>query len=334
MDTDKSMGKLEAIHNSSFEDKLQKLLIVDIKELAKRKSNFIKTDCPACFCKKSELSYNLFELSYLRCLKCNTVYLNPCPDENIILWFLENSKALRIWREEMPQKTKNYRKVTLYKERTDYIIKQLKKNKVKFNEAIDIGGGNGELAIELASRNLFKRIVILEPQPLNINIPGVEVIHKQIEKHNSTSRYDAVFAFEVLEHLFNPSRFLSKIKKLLNENGLFIFSTPNVNGYETIILKDKTLTLWFDHIRLYNTYSIKKLLEKNGFEVLEIITPGELDIEIIDKNYRNGIISLDENAALKFILDNGKVYKQKFQNYLQKNNLSSHMKVVARKSCK
>lgn len=237
-----------------------------------------------------------------------------------------------MWRERMPKKTKMSRKLLLYRSRVNFIIKQLKKYNVDCKEIIDIGGGNGELAVELASRKLFNRITVLEPQPLTLNRTNIKVFQTQIEDFTTNISFDTVLAFEVLEHLFDPSQFLQKIRKLLNKNGLLILSTPNVDGFETKILREKTPTMWFDHIRLYNTKSIKVLLKNNGFKTLEVSTPGELDVEIVSKIYRTGNLNIDTDYALKFILDKGSTLKQQFQNYLKRNNLSSHMKIVAKKT--
>lgn len=43
------------------------------------------------------------------------------------------------------------------------------------------------------------------------------------------SSFDAVVAFELIEHLKNPQKFLSEVKRVLRRNGVFILSTPNKN---------------------------------------------------------------------------------------------------------
>jgi len=48
-------------------------------------------------------------------------------------------------------------------------------------------------------------------------------IEKEIKLNK---KYDYVVAFEVLEHLKDPVKALKNIKKLLNKNGILIFSTP------------------------------------------------------------------------------------------------------------
>ena len=47
-----------------------------------------------------------------------------------------------------------------------------------------------------------------------------------IDKTKSSHKYDLIFAFEVFEHLNNPSQALSNVYQLLNPGGQFIFSTP------------------------------------------------------------------------------------------------------------
>ncbi|MCM8782635.1 MAG: class I SAM-dependent methyltransferase [Candidatus Omnitrophica bacterium] len=39
--------------------------------------------------------------------------------------------------------------------------------------------------------------------------------------------FDIICAFEVIEHLNRPDKFLSEVKRTLKENGIFIISTPN-----------------------------------------------------------------------------------------------------------
>jgi len=45
-----------------------------------------------------------------------------------------------------------------------------------------------------------------------------------------TSRFDVITSVEVIEHLENPFAFLRGISRLLNENGIAIVTTPNVDN--------------------------------------------------------------------------------------------------------
>jgi hypothetical protein len=85
------------------------------------------------------------------------------------------------------------------------------------------------------------------------------------------------------------------------------------------------------HINLLSTEGLEKLVQRVGFRVEEIVTPGKLDVDIV----RNMLI---ENPALplprfaSYLLQRRDAETwQVFQEFLQKHRLSSHVRVVARK---
>ena len=74
------------------------------------------------------------------------------------------------------------------------------------------------------------------------------------------------------------------------------------------------------------------MLKKAGFEILEVSTPGNLDWNIVE-----GMIK-KEGADLGrfwdfFAREAGEGAKKELQGWITKNNLSSHMRVLARRSC-
>ncbi len=46
------------------------------------------------------------------------------------------------------------------------------------------------------------------------------------------STFDTTVSFETIEHLENPNKFLTEIKRILKNDGVFIVSTPNIESYD------------------------------------------------------------------------------------------------------
>jgi SAM-dependent methyltransferase len=76
--------------------------------------------------------------------------------------------------------------------------------------------------------------------------------------------FDALFCSEVLEHVFDPELVLPEIRRVLKRDATALLTVPFCwNEHEVP----------FDYAR-YSTFGIKHLLEKNGFEVLEVKRSG------------------------------------------------------------
>ena|ERR1700722_5582721 len=76
--------------------------------------------------------------------------------------------------------------------------------------------------------------------------------------------FDALFCGEVLEHVFDPELVLPEIRRVLKPDATALLTVPFCwNEHETP----------FDYAR-YSIFGIKYLLEKHGFEVLEVQRSG------------------------------------------------------------
>jgi len=74
------------------------------------------------------------------------------------------------------------------------------------------------------------------------------------------AEFDSVVTNQVLEHVFNPDEFISEINRVLKINGKLLLTVPFV---------------WDEHeqpydFARYSSFGLKALLEKNGFEILEL----------------------------------------------------------------
>lgn len=109
---------------------------------------------------------------------------------------------------------------------------------------------------------------------------------KKINKDfkNSNLKYDVIMHHDVLEHSFEPYKFIKNIKKSLNNNGLHIFTTPNLFRIANIF-KLNFFSLKFPkkmgfssfskignevHVKEYTRWDIKLLLGELKFKNIKI----------------------------------------------------------------
>ncbi len=84
------------------------------------------------------------------------------------------------------------------------------------------------------------------------------------------------------------------------------------------------------HLTLFNPTSITILLERNGFSVLTVETPGLLDVSLLQEAWKSGV--QEGSPFLQHMLTKTTSgVAENFQRFLRENALSSHMWVVARK---
>ncbi len=86
-----------------------------------------------------------------------------------------------------------------------------------------------------------------------------------------------------------------------------------------------------EHLNLLSIEGIKLLVERLGLELVEVSTPGQLDLEFVTR-----AAEADPTIALprfvKYLIEQrDPLAHADFQEYLQKHRLSSHVRVAARK---
>lgn len=78
-------------------------------------------------------------------------------------------------------------------------------------------------------------------------------------------KFEIIVSFQVIEHLYNPVAMLECVKKHLAPNGLFIFTTPNLDGLGAQVMGGKWHGYRDDHVNLKGFTDWQILLESNGY---------------------------------------------------------------------
>ena len=321
------------IRPSDLMDDVRKAYQADLDWLLDRKSEFVKVDCPACQSEESDEAFVKNKLTYLSCCNCKTIYISPRPSLDLISSFYENSQGYKYWAEKIFPASENIRKESIFKPRAEEVIHYCKNYNINNELLVEIGSGFGTFSQVMKELGYFNRVISIEPNSdlaEKCREKGLEVINSVVEDVKLSDKADVIVSFEVIEHLFSVKEFLVDSKKILKNNGLAIFSCPNILGFDNLVLGSESSTVDHEHLNYFHPESLKLLFTNCGFNVVKVTTPGKLDADIV----RNHAIShpdfLSKNPFLKNVLiDRWDTVGDNFQKFLSDNNMSGHMWIVA-----
>jgi 2-polyprenyl-3-methyl-5-hydroxy-6-metoxy-1,4-benzoquinol methylase len=160
-------------------------------------------------------------------------------------------------------------------------IDLIRKYKPETKTMLDIGSGLGGFA-SVAKKSGFE-VTGLEPQKEQCDMANelfhVDLYCTNFEKfyYQDRKKYDVVHLHHVLEHVRDPKGTLLGIREKLNENGILILEVPNqFFSLKTELYAklgkanfEKSLNP-YHHIYFFSPYTLKKMLLKTDFKILEL----------------------------------------------------------------
>lgn len=195
------------------------------------------------------------------CDKCGFCYADTSAiKEDYDLYYMNNN----IYSDSPKSINKDTCKFNYFK---DIIKLYLSKESVLVN--IGIGDGNFEFQ---TAKNGYKNIVGIDPSPSSVKkliTNGIKAyegsIYDSSYKRNITNKIDAIFLFDVLEHLLDLNEAFNKLLNVIEHNTKVFISVPNCGEIE----KNKTPipnNFNQEHINYFSKYSLGNLLSKYGFK--------------------------------------------------------------------
>ncbi len=291
--------------------------------------------CPACGGKgehwalKSGFSYKL-------CPDCLSIYVSPRPVMDAFNAYYTDSPSTKFWATTFYKVTEAARREKLWKPKAQMIKDRIKlyedNDSVKY--IIDIGGGYGVFDEEI--KNIMDiEAIIIEPSVhlaaicREKQLPVIEKFMEDISEDELPEGRKCYVSFELFEHLHDPTLFLQTVFNSMRKNDLFIFTTLSSMGVDIQVLKENAKALSPPHhLNFMNPKSVSTLLSKLGFDVLETITPGKLDMDILLNNKQ-----FIKDTCWKNILEySSKDEIEQIQQFIANSGLSSHMMITCTKS--
>lgn len=132
---------------------------------------------------------------------------------------------------------------------------------------LEIGSAHDYIAQQYLDLNPQATWTSAEPNPVHIHDPRVRIIRQWVdEKFVMREPVDAIVHSHVLEHVYDPVRFIQRISELLHKGDKHIFTFP----YLLLFLKKKyTNGLNFEHTLFLTEYFTDYLLARSGFKILK-----------------------------------------------------------------
>lgn len=195
---------------------------------------------------------------------------------------------------------KNGREVDIYLQE-DYHIKRIQKginmlesllynrfsnipkNKIKI---LDIAGSTGAVAAQLQKRGYITFLSDIEKDALKVakeRDPGLRCVQMDASQEFpfDDNSFHAIFAGEIIEHIFDSQLFVRECARCLKNNGVLVITTPNL-----ATIQDRIRFLFgksprqinplheylYLHIRPFTVSKLKELCKKNGFTGFTIKT--------------------------------------------------------------
>lgn len=308
----------------------------DIQYLQERLPVFIEINCPACDSDKHFFWAEKMRFKYRKCENCETIFMSPRADERTLGNFYRQSKNYDFWNKHIFPATDKIRKEKIFKPRAERTIEFCKKYNVQSGGVLlEVGAAFGTYCESIRELSYFKDIIAIEPTPglaQTCRDKGFSTFEETIENLTfPENTADVIANFEVLEHLGNPRDFLKRCVKYLKPGGLFICTCPSGAGLGTLVLREKAKVVDHEHLNYLNPKSLALMLDSCGLETLEVLTPGELDVDLLVNDYNENPDFFANADFIKHILTSDETVKENFQNFLKENLLSSHLWIIGRK---
>jgi 2-polyprenyl-3-methyl-5-hydroxy-6-metoxy-1,4-benzoquinol methylase len=213
--------------------------------------------CPVCQSNENKKNFG----EYIQCDTCKSLFLKKLPPTKLLQNQAEKDADIMI---------------TSVNEKIEAIhisrFNKIKKYVTKKDKIVDVGCGYGTF-LQVVKKEGYIPIAMDVSQKLidHLKSKGIHgyTSMKDIAEHSMS----AVTGYDVIEHTTTPQLFIQQIKRIMKNNAVIMLTTPNATGISGRILKEKWWVFGPDaHCVLFSPFSLKQLLEKNGFEVISLRT--------------------------------------------------------------
>lgn len=264
-------------------------------------------NCPACNSKTNKFIVNKNGGTYVECIKCRMIFLNPVlTDKNLENHYRKNHDV----RSKISLKDIKFFNFT-YSRGLDLINKYFDKP----GNILDVGCSAG-MFLDHAKKSRWKTygLELNSKEAKLATVNGHNIQQKILKDINFNIKFDVITFWDSFEHIKNGFECLKDCKKILKKGGIVFLQCPSRDALALKILQEKCNMLdGLEHVNIYGKKSLLKLCERANSNILDFETIIS-EIGIINNylNFDDPYLGYTENTKTLFnTIDEEKIHKNK-----------------------
>jgi 2-polyprenyl-3-methyl-5-hydroxy-6-metoxy-1,4-benzoquinol methylase len=254
-----------------------------------------------CTAEQPDQLYRQSSFHVVRCKKCGTVFVQP----------VDRSVNMELEQQAAADGERYMRKVFIEREGfwARHWTERLRKVELLLGRKgclLDVGCAVGHFQLVAESRGWTTVGVEYSQDQVNYarEVFGLDVHAGRFEEADfEPASFDLITLWSVIEHVADPRSFFARARVLLKPEGMLVLQTPNQSslitslaglGYHLSGGRYFLPIYSLDHIFRFDEQTLRRLLEKSGFEVVKIEQYDNLNVMLAR-------MALQPKAALRRI---------------------------------
>jgi len=232
--------------------------------------------CPICSCPGNTLLYEqnfgnkaialMDKYDVVVCKDCGFVYADNIPSqEEFNNYYAVMSKYEFDYKAGLV--SDDY--LNHFKKMAKFFIPHIKDKNAKI---LDIGCSTGAFLSILKSHG-YHNLLGIDPSKSCVktvkDLYDIEATASNVSDFKSNEKFDVIILSAVLEHFVDFTGAMQKIRSSLKDGGLLFIEIPDAERFDSYIFTPFQ-QFSIEHINYFSQYSIKNLLSKFSFEIIEM----------------------------------------------------------------
>lgn len=274
---------------------------------------------------------NVANLNYVRCPSCESIFLHQIPAPSHWARLLSEVSRYRRSPEAFHYGITQSRSENVYGPKLEWVQSTLRLQGMHRPRLIEVVTPPSEFTSLLESSGSFGDVLTVNEMELAMSPRSEHPLAGELANNrvNRDVSVHAAVLLESLDRVPDPAVLLSAVARCLTRDGLLFVTAAVCTGFDVKVLGLRNLYLYPpDRTNCFSLRGLKLLLTGAGFTLLEVSTPGVLDVEVILAHLHQDP-NLPLSAFEKELLDADLETRGAFQSFLQQNRMSSFARIVA-----